>query len=46
MNHRSNKAGFRASGGNVKPPSKGCLVLVAAPLAAVIAAGTAFVELI
>lgn len=26
--HRSNKGAFRASGGHVKPPSRGCLVLV------------------
>jgi hypothetical protein len=30
MNHRSSYKGMRNSGGNVKPPSKGCLALVLA----------------
>jgi hypothetical protein len=35
MNHRSSYKGFRGSGGNVKPPSKGCLVIVLAGVSTV-----------
>ena len=33
-NHRSNITGFRNSGGSVKPPKKGCLVIVLAAASA------------
>lgn len=39
--HRKNRAAFRAAGGNVKPPSKGCLVLFLAGLVGLTGIGTA-----
>lgn len=38
--HRSNRSAFRRSGGNVKPPSKGCAVIVLAGIGGLIAAVT------
>jgi hypothetical protein len=45
-NHRSSYRGFRNSGGNVKPPSKSCLVVVLAGASAGIALVWGGVEVI
>lgn len=38
--HRSNRSAFRRSGGSVKPPSKGCLLIVLVILVVPVALGT------
>ena len=45
-NHRSSYKGFRNSGGSVKPPKKGCMVIMLAGVSAGIALVGAAVEVI
>jgi hypothetical protein len=44
--HRSNKGAFRASGGSVKPPKKGCPLALLVGMAYVLTPATAFVALL
>lgn len=44
--HRANRGAFRASGGNVRPPSKGCLVLALLMLTGTMASGYGLFELV
>lgn len=45
-NHRSSYKGFRNSGGSVKPPKKGCLVIVLAAASAGVALAGAVAEVV